>query len=128
MDHDLDTLWQMLQDSPLDVDDDDAVEEPEMPDDVADLLAEMNSAEEEPAVNGVDYSRAEPITEYMATLDEATLAHIAIRVYDMVRNRTSTWHQRRLHEWVDNHPILLDRRPAARLSEKTLDYYTNLDN
>ena len=124
MNHDIDDLWMMLQDQP----DDDPAEEPEMPDDVADLIAKMNSAESLEAVNGVDYARAEPITEYMLTLDEATLAHIAIRVYDMVRNRTGTWHQRRLHEWVDNHPILLDRRPAAPLSNETLDYYANLDN
>ena len=125
MNDDIDSLWQMLQGTPDDAPDDAAIEEPE---DITALLAEMNDAASLEALNGVDYARATPLTDYMTTLDEATLAHIAIRIYDMVRNRTDTWHQRRLHDWVDNHPILLDRHPTRPLSKQTIDYYANLDN
>jgi hypothetical protein len=132
MSHDINDLWQMLQSAPaaddIEPEPPAPMREPETPDDVADLIAKMNSAEPNPAINGVDHARAMPLTEYMTTLDEATLAHIAIRVYDMVRNRTSPRQQRRLHDWVDNHPILLDRTPVKPLSEKTISYYARLND
>lgn len=92
------------------------------------VAAQIDFPERDPmqnSINGVDRPMADALLIYAQRLDPATLAHVAIRLYDMVRRTDSTWHQRRLADWIDNHPILLDRVP---ISDKTVQYYNNLAN